>query len=160
MFAKKKSKSGRGELTAPVSGRTMPLEDTPDEAFAALLVGDGVSIEPTESVFRSPADGTVAGVAECKHAYSITTDDGLDVLVHIGIDTVELGGECFTPHVSAGDKVQRGDVIAEADIAEIGRRGYSTVTPVVISNIEEVAFFSCREGEVKGGDDTIIDYSF
>lgn len=153
------SKKEQKEIIAPVGGITVELEDTPDPAFAEKLVGDGVAVEPSEGVFRSPCDGEITGVAQALHAYSITSNDGLEILVHIGIDTVELKGKGFSPRVKPGDKVKKGDIITEADIDMIRRSGYSAVTPVVISNIDEIASWNKKKGKVKGGVDGIISYT-
>lgn len=153
-----RKKSG-GCFLSPVSGECVPLENVKDEAFASKLCGDGIAVVPSENVFRSPVDGTLTGIAESKHAYTITSDDGLEVLVHIGIDTVELRGEGFTPKVSVGDKLKAGDVLCEADISLIKSKGYDVTSPAVISNMEEVKSFKLRTGNVYGGYDTVIEYT-
>ncbi|MGN1409508.1 MAG: PTS glucose transporter subunit IIA [Eubacteriales bacterium] len=153
-----RKKSG-GKFLSPVSGECVPLEDVKDEAFASKLCGDGIAVIPSENVFRSPVDGVLTGIAESKHAYTITSDDGLEVLVHIGIDTVELRGEGFTPKVSVGEKLKAGDVLCEADISFIKSKGYDTTSPAVISNIEELKSFRFRTGNVYGGYDTVIEYT-
>ena len=155
MFGTKKPK--KGYISSPVSGQTIPLEETGDEVFAEKLVGDGIAVMPEEGAFYAPCDGTVQSVAKTSHAYSITSDDGLDVLVHIGIDTVEMNGEGFDAKVKDGEKVKRGQLICNADIELIKSRGFSTVTPVVISNIDDVSFIDRREGNIKSGDE-IINY--
>ena len=156
-MAEKETKTG--ELLSPADGITVELEDTPDPAFAEKLVGDGIAVEPSSGTFTSPCDGEITGVAECLHAYSITSDDGLEILVHIGIDTVELKGKGFSPKVKPGDKVKKGDIITEVDIDFIRNSGYSAVTPVVISNIDEISSFDRKKGRVTGGKDSIIKYT-
>lgn len=130
-----------------------------DEAFASKLCGDGVALLPSENVFRSPADGVITGIAESKHAYTITTKDGLELLVHIGIDTVELKGEGFSPRVAVGENVQCGDVLCEADIHLIREKGYDTTSPFVVSNMDEVKKHKFTTGFVTGGKDAVIEYS-
>lgn len=157
LFGKKEEKSGK--LLSPVSGECIPLDRVNDEAFASKLCGEGVALLPSENVFRSPADGVITGIAQSKHAYTITTKDGLELLVHIGIDTVELKGEGFSPKVSVGENVQCGDVLCEADIHLIRERGYDTTSPFVVSNMDEVKKHKCNTGFVTGGKDAVIEYS-
>ena len=152
MFREKKKPSF---LSCPVGGETVLLEDTGDEVFAGKLLGDGIAVDPFESTFVSPCDGTVESVAKTAHAYNVHSDDGLDVLIHIGIDTVELRGEGFLPKVQAGDKVKRGDVLCTANVDLIREKGYSAVTPVIISNISDVSFFDRQQGVVKRGESLI-----
>lgn len=156
----KKKEGLNGIFLAPVSGECIPLEQVKDEAFASKLCGDGVALIPSENLFRSPVDGVVTGIAESRHAYTITSKDGLEVLVHIGIDTVELKGEGFAPKVSVGENIRRGDVLCEADISFIKSKGYDVTSPAVISNMDEVKKYKFHTGNVKGGSDTVIEYTF
>ncbi len=145
-------------LTAPASGRVIPLENSEDEAFASKLVGDGIALIPVEGDFRSPASGRIAGVAEALHAYSIETEDGIDLLVHIGIDTVELMGEGFKPAVKTGDTVKAGDPLCKVNIDLLKKKGYSLCSPVVICDMEKISDFTPLYGEVIGGSDPLIEY--
>ena len=145
---------------APVSGTCIPLDQVKDEAFASKLCGDGIAVLPSENRYRSPVDGVVTGIAESKHAYTLTSKDGLEILVHIGIDTVELKGEGFAPAVSVGENVRAGDVLCEADLAFLRDRGYDVTSPCVITNIDEVKSFRFHTGTVAGGKDTVIEYSY
>lgn len=154
-----KSKNKKLSLIAPATGNVIPLENSEDRAFAEKLVGDGVALMPAEGDFRCPAGGRIAGVAEALHAYSIETDEGIDLLVHIGIDTVELMGQGFRPAVKAGDTVQAGDPLCTVDIELLKSRGYSLCTPVVICDMEKVSDFTPFYGEVIGGADQIAEYT-
>lgn len=154
MFSKKNKTS---QLVSPVTGKITTLEETGDEVFANKLLGDGVAICPTEGNVVSPCDGTIQSIPQSSHAYSILSDDGLEVLVHIGIDTVELRGEGFDRRVSAGDRVKKGQTICNADLDYISSKGYSTVTPIVVSNMDSVSFFERKSGNVKCGEG-LIDY--
>lgn len=147
-----------GELTAPADGTIVNLEDLPDQAFAEGMLGDGIALDPTGASFFSPCDGVVSGVTDTAHAYSITTSDGLELLLHIGIDTVELKGEGFTPKVKLGDRLRRGDLIAVADLELIRARGYSTLTPLVITNMEEIETLEHGKGRVSGRKDSVLRY--
>lgn len=153
MFSKSKNR-----LLAPASGRAISLESVPDEVFSSKMLGEGFAIEPETGVFFSPADGVIEGVSETLHAYTIHTSDGLDVLVHIGIDTVELGGKGFSNCVDVGEKVKAGDVIARADIAFIRSKGFATVTPVIVSNHEKLSSFELNLGKATGGETAVMNY--
>lgn len=142
-FKKKRS------LCAVCNGRAMPLSETPDEAFASGMLGVGYAIEPRDGQICSPVDGVVESVAEAKHAYTLQSAEGLDVLVHIGVDTVGLGGEGFFPLVQAGDRVAAGEPIARADMELLRARGLCTYTVVLISNPERVEGLAFQYGEVK-----------
>ncbi len=154
-----KSRKKKLSLIAPATGKVIPLENSEDAAFAEKLVGDGIALLPVEGDFRSPASGRIAGVAEALHAYSIETDEGIDLLVHIGIDTVELMGEGFTPAVKAGDTVKAGDPLCKVDLELLKRKNYSLCSPVVICDMEKVEDFTPLYGEVIGGTDPIIEYT-
>lgn len=155
MFGRKKGI--KGYISSPVKGESVVLDNVEDEVFSSKMIGDGIAVSPASGDFVSPCDGKVAGVAKTAHAYNIVSSDGLEVLVHIGIDTVELKGEGFEPKVSEGDEVKRGDALCRADLELIRKKGFSTVTPVVISNISDVSFFDTRSGSVEKGD-VLIDY--
>ncbi|MDO5646260.1 MAG: beta-glucoside-specific PTS transporter subunit IIABC [Dermabacter sp.] len=122
------------EVSSPLSGRVIPLADADDAAFASGVLGQGVVIDPSEGVVTAPFDGTVTALFPTLHAIGLTADDGRELLIHIGINTVQLNGEGFTASVSAGDRVRRGDVLITFDIARIVAAGYSVHTPVVLTN--------------------------
>lgn len=156
----KRKENTTSTFLAPVSGECIALDEVADEAFASKLCGDGIAIIPSENLYRSPVDGVLTGIAESKHAYTLTSKDGLEVLVHIGIDTVELKGEGFTPKAAVGENLRRGDPLCEVDIAMLKEKGYDTTSPAVISNIDEVKNVKFHKGTVTGGSDTVIEYSF
>ncbi|MEY0596123.1 beta-glucoside-specific PTS transporter subunit IIABC [Providencia alcalifaciens] len=124
-------------LFAPISGETLPLEQVPDTVFANKIIGDGVAIIPSDNKVYAPIDGTISMVTPSKHAIGITTPDGLDILIHVGIDTVSLNGEGFTLHVNEKDSVKSGDLLIEFDIENITKHSLSTITPVLITNFDE-----------------------
>ena len=155
MFGSNKNKKS---LYAVASGKLLPLSAVPDEAFASGLLGDGYAIDPTEGIVYSPVAGKVAQVTEGLHAYTIESEDGLDILVHIGIDTVELHGAPFSPKVAAGDRVAVGDVLAHVDLAKIRGAGYSPIIPVLIANVGEVASYRLAEGTMEGGKTVAMTY--
>ena len=129
-------------MAAPLTGKAMPLADVSDPMFAQGKLGEGVAITPTVGELRSPLDGTVVVTFPSAHAYAVrgTGSDGapVDVLMHIGFDTVNLKGEHFTPQVKKGDRVHAGDLLATFNIAGIEAAGYEVTTPVVVSNTNKV----------------------
>lgn len=149
----------RGTLLSVADGRAVPLSDVPDEAFASGMLGSGFAVEPSGGTIYSPVDGVVEGVADTRHAYTIRSRDGLDVLVHIGVDTVKLGGAGFLPLVSAGDSVNAGDAIARADLGVIRAAGCRAVTPVLVANSEEIDKIKLKFGSVTGGKSAVLTYS-
>ena len=132
--------SGEGvELGAHLVGTVVPLVDVKDPTFSSGALGAGIAVEPTEGKLYAPADGKITVAFPTGHAYGLRTEDGLDLLMHIGMDTVELDGKHFTPKVAKGDTVNRGDVIAEFDIPAIKAAGYPLATPLVITNSKKLA---------------------
>ncbi|MFD2924863.1 beta-glucoside-specific PTS transporter subunit IIABC [Halobacillus naozhouensis] len=121
-------------ITAPLSGKVMPLSEVPDEVFSSGAMGKGVAIEPSDNKLYAPFDGTVVMVAHTKHAIGLRSEDGVELLVHIGLDTVKLDGEPFTLHVEDGEKFNQGDVLAEFDKELIQNEGLKTITPIIITN--------------------------
>lgn len=127
---KKKSES----VYSPAPGRIVSLDDVPDPVFAQRSVGDGFAVEPTSGFFRSPVDGELVLVAQTLHAFAVRTQEGAEILVHIGIDTVTLKGAGFTGHRQAGETVSRGDVIVSCDLDTIKTKVPSMLTPVLLTN--------------------------
>ncbi|SHJ05862.1 PTS sugar transporter subunit IIA [Propionispora hippei] len=143
-------------LTAPVSGAIVPLGQLPDPAFQFL--GKGVAIQPTEGRITAPAAGTISAIFPTKHAVGLTTPEGLDILIHIGINTVELNGEGFTCLVQAGDRVSVGQVLVEFSLELVQDRATSAVTPVIITNPELCkALTLCTEPEAKSGSTVLLE---
>ena len=116
-------------VTAPLSGQAVALEQVPDEVFSEKVLGEGLAIIPDEGKLYSPVTGEISSIAETLHAYGFSSDDGLEVLVHVGLDTVGLKGEGFKPLVQVGDRVKAGDLIAEIDLDFIKSKGLQTITP-------------------------------
>ena len=106
-------------IAAPFSGKLVPLSDVPDETFASGVLGEGIAIEPSDGLFCSPVDGTVETIAETKHAIGFAADNGLEILVHVGLETVSLKGEGFEVLVKEGDRVKAGQPVARVDLALI-----------------------------------------
>lgn len=124
-------------MFAPISGETLALEQVPDTVFANKIIGDGIAIIPSDNKIYAPTDGTISMVTPSKHAIGLTTHEGLDILIHVGIDTVSLNGEGFILHVNEKDSVKAGDLLIEFDIENITKHSLSTITPVLITNFDE-----------------------
>ncbi|WP_163655389.1 beta-glucoside-specific PTS transporter subunit IIABC [Listeria sp. PSOL-1] len=127
----------RETLVSPVTGIVKALGDVKDEAFSSEALGKGIAILPTEGKIFAPASGTVTTMFPTGHAIGITTNDGAEVLIHIGMDTVQLEGQYFTAHVKQGDKIEQGQLLSEFDIPAIQAAGYDITTPVVVTNTEK-----------------------
>lgn len=135
------------ELASPVSGTVIPLSEVEDAVFAGGVLGEGVAIIPSEGKIYAPADGTISAVMDTKHAVGITTDTGAEVLIHVGLDTVQLGGEGYTLHCAQGDKVKKGSLLLEFDMEKIKEAGFSLTTPVIVSNMTN--FVSLKASDQK-----------
>ena len=139
-------------LTSPLEGQLVALSDVADEAFSAGALGPGIAVSPSGGAVVAPCDGKVSVAFPTGHAYGIKSASGIQVLIHIGMDTVKLEGKGFTPRVAKGDVVRRGDVLAEVDLDVIREAGYDTVTPVVVTNKKKFASVTPdAEGEVAPG---------
>jgi multiphosphoryl transfer protein len=150
----------RIQLVAPLSGHLLPIEDVPDPVFAQKMVGDGVSLDPVSQSLISPCDGTVTLIHSAGHAVTITTAEGVEVLMHIGLDTVMLKGKGFTPRVKAGQTVARGDVLIDFDADDIATHARSLLTQIVVTNMGLVRDLQTCSGDVVAGQDAILDFEF
>lgn len=140
-------------LSACLNGTVVPLADVKDEAFASGALGDGIAIEPTDGELVAPADGEISSTFETHHAVGMTTADGAELLMHIGIDTVKLGGKHFTYLVNEGDKVRKGQPLIRFDIEAIKAEGYPVTTPLIVCNTDDYAAVAAKaSGTVKQGD--------
>ena len=143
------------KVVAPVSGEVIELENITDEVFSSGIMGEGFGVLPSNGKIYAPISGRVENIHRAAHAYSISSDDGIDVLVHIGIDTVELDGECFEPLVKTGDTVEYGEEIARADTDKILEKGFDPVVVVVISSEDKIDSARVNVGECKAGDEVM-----
>lgn len=126
-------------MVAPVSGEVVALDQVPDEAFASKAVGDGVAIRPTDSTVVAPADGTVVKIFNTNHAFCLETDKGVELVVHMGIDTVALNGQGFKRLVEEGAEVKAGEPVLEMDLEFLNANARSMISPVVVSNVDDYA---------------------
>lgn len=137
MFGKlKKMMKQEIEILSPVAGKAVSLQEVSDPVFQQEIVGKGIAVIPAGGRIVAPADGEVTVMFETGHALSITADSGAEILIHVGLDTVNLKGAHYTPRVKQGDKVKAGDLLLEFDREAIQAEGYDTITPVVICNHE------------------------
>ncbi|GIW50311.1 MAG: PTS glucose transporter subunit IIA [Anoxybacillus sp.] len=125
-------------IVSPLTGNVRSLENVPDPVFAQKMMGDGFAIEPTDGVVVSPIHGEVVQVFPTKHAVGLRSDEGLEILIHVGIDTVHMHGEGFEAYVKAGDRVKAGDLLLSFDLTLVQQKAKSSLTPVVITNGEVV----------------------
>lgn len=144
-------------IYSPISGTAAPIENAPDEAFAGKMMGDGAVVTPKDGKIVAPADGTVSFVFPSKHAIGFTTEDGLEMLIHIGIDTVKLNGSGFKTFVKDGDEVKKGDILLEADLDYIGSNAPSLASPVIFTELEDnQKVCLIASGDVKAGDELMV----
>ena len=140
-------------LYAHMNGQAIPLEDVEDEVFSMKVLGDGAAIEPSEGKLYSPCNGKVDSIFDTKHAVNIVSEDGLEILLHIGIDTVKLGGKFFEAHVENGQEVKTGDLLVSFDMEAIKNEGYKTTTPIIICNSDDYGEINeCVSGEIAAGE--------
>ena len=146
----------QGEVTvvSPLTGEAVPLSETGDPAFAAEALGKGIAVKPSEGKVFAPCDATVSAVMG--HAVGLECDNGAELLIHVGIDTVNLDGKHYTGHVEEGQRVKAGDLLLEFDIAAIEKEGYKTITPVIVTNSDDYAQVERMTGAVTACRDTLM----
>ena len=143
-------------LKAVEDGRTIPMDEVNDQTFAQELLGPGIAIVPSNGTVVSPINGTIATVMDTKHAVCIQGEDGLELIVHAGLDTVELNGKYYQTYKEIGDQVKAGDVLLEFDLEEITKAGYDVTTQIVITNLGDYKITKCLTGQqVKAGEEVI-----
>ncbi len=143
---------------APMDGIAVKLDSVPDEAFSERILGDGAAVIPENGNIYSPVDGEIIDITDSKHAFCITANDGTELLLHVGIDTVNLKGEGFDVKISSGDKVKAGQKIAEVDLEFLRKNKLKTETPVVLTEAENYKIIQVHEGKVSGGRDILFLY--
>ena len=143
---------------APMDGVAIKLSDVPDDAFAEKILGDGAAVIPENGNVYSPVDGEIIDITDSKHAFCITTNEGTEMLLHIGIDTVNLKGEGFDVKILSGDKVKAGTKIAEIDLEFLKKNNIKLHTPVILTEPENYKITQVHEGIVTGGRDVLFLY--
>lgn len=154
-----KNDSNLGSIYSPQTGRCVSVIEIPDEVFSERILGDGIAIIPTENDVLSPVDGVIVQVAETGHAFCIKSDDGIEIMIHIGVDTVNLRGKGFKCFVKNGDKIKKGDKLASADIEFIEQSGFPLHTALLITNSKEIKSMKPIYGNVSAGKNVVIEYS-
>lgn len=161
MFGKLKDLFGKEKdsikILAPIAGEVLPVSQVNDPTFSEELLGKGIAIRPTGNRVVSPVNGTVSQMFDTGHAVTLMSDDGVEVLVHVGLDTIKLKGEHYTIHAHDGDRVKAGDVLMEFDRDGIASAGFDTVTPVVVCNSADFREWDMRTGKtVQEGEEIIL----
>jgi glucose-specific phosphotransferase system IIA component len=139
-------------LFSPMTGVAMGLDQVPDPIFAEKMMGDGFAIEPSDGLVVSPCDGEIVSIFPTKHAIGIASNDGLEILIHIGIDTVKMEGKGFKTFVEAGQTVKKGQELIKFDLKKVKKQAKSIITPVIITNMDQVKELHTVTGAVKMGD--------
>ncbi len=146
-------------LVSPLSGKTIDITEVPDAVFAEKMAGDGLAIDLTGDVAVAPADGELTMLFGTKHAFGMTLDKGVQILVHIGLDTVSLNGEGFTALKTQGDKVKKGEPIVKIDREFIKSKGLSLISPVIFTDMDVVQSFEAKVGvDAVAGETEILTY--
>lgn len=134
-------------ISSSLAGKANPMKAVPEDTFAAEVLGKGMAVLPDEGKVVSPCEAEVAALFDTKHAIGLTTKDGVELLIHVGINTVELGGKYYKAHLAEGDKVEPGQLLVTFDIAEIQNAGYNVTTPVIVTNSDD---YKIVEGVASG----------
>lgn len=143
---------------APLTGKLVSLEEVPDPVFSQKMMGDGIAIDPSQNQVFSPVDGEVVSVFPTKHAITIRSKSGAELLIHMGLDTVKLNGEGFDVLVGEGDKIKKGNPIAEFDLNKVSNTGTKVITPIVLLNGEQFKIENKQNNSsVTGGQDIIME---
>ena len=143
------------KICSPLNGKAVSLDSVPDPVFSDRVLGDGCAVIPSDGKIYSPVNGEISSIAETDHAYGFSSDDGLEVLVHFGLETVALKGNGFTPHVAVGDKVKIGDLVAEVDVELLKSKNINLITPVLVCDGADDLEMQVSDGTVKAGDKLI-----
>ncbi|HHF6214344.1 TPA: PTS glucose transporter subunit IIA [Haemophilus influenzae] len=156
LFGSKENKSVEVEIYAPISGEIVNIEDVPDVVFSEKIVGDGVAVRPIGNKIVAPVDGVIGKIFETNHAFSMESKEGVELFGHFGIDTVELKGEGFTRIAQEGQSIKRGDTVIEFDLPLLESKAKSVLTPIVISNMDEISCIVKKSGEVVAGESVVL----
>ncbi|PPI88908.1 PTS glucose transporter subunit IIA [Candidatus Pantoea edessiphila] len=156
LFGETKSKDKVINIIAPLSGKITDIEDVPDVVFSEKIIGDGIAIQPSGNKMVAPVNGKIGKIFETNHAFSIISNDGIELFVHFGIDTVELKGDGFKRIAKEGQEIKIGQTIIEFDLPFLERKVKSTITPVVISNMDNIKELIKLSGRVIVGETKII----
>ena len=151
LFAKKTD-----DFYAPMAGKAVPITEVPDPTFAEGMLGNGIAIEPSEGKVYAPCDATVDMMFTTGHAVSLVADNGAEILIHVGLETVGLEGKPFTVHVANGDKVKKGQLMIEVDLEAVKAAGLHTITPMLVCNTDDYPTFNTFVGKDVTNEDVVI----
>lgn len=154
------STNTKESLLAPIKGKVKPLSESSDNAFAAGILGDGIVIVPEEGKVYAPANGTVTTLFPTLHAIGLTTDNGVEVLIHIGINTVQMEGKGFTAHVKQGDHVTKGQLLLDVDLDLIKKEGFSTETPIILTNTKDLKQINKTEKTIISSNEVLLSVNY
>lgn len=154
LFAKSEDKNNC--LYAPMAGQAVPVSEVPDPTFAEGMLGNGIAIVPSEGKVLAPCDATVDMMFTTGHAVSLIADNGAEILIHVGLETVSLEGKPFKIHVASGDKVQKGQLLMEVDLEAITAAGLNTITPMLVCNSDTYSTFKTMVNRAVTNDDAVI----
>lgn len=144
------------EIISPMTGEIVAIEDVPDKVFSEKMVGDGLGIEPVEGIVTAPFDGEVVSLFPTNHAIGLRTKNGIELLIHVGLDTVDLKGEGFERIVEENQKVKKGDLLLKFDIDFIKSKEKSIISPIIITNMDMVKELDKSKGKVEKGKDIMM----
>ncbi len=156
LFGKSEEKNANG-IFAPIAGQAVPVSEVPDPTFSSGMLGNGVAIIPTDGKVYAPCNATVDMMFTTGHAVSLVADNGAELLIHVGLETVGLEGKCFTVHVQNGQKVKKGDLMIEVDLEGVKAAGLNTITPVLVCNSDDFGTFNTITGKAVTNADVVID---
>ena len=155
-FFKKLFGKKTDDLYAPMAGKAVPITEVPDPTFAEGMLGNGIAIEPADGKVYAPCDATVDMMFTTGHAVSLVADNGAEVLIHVGLETVSLEGKPFTVHVANGDKVTKGQLLIEVDLEAVKAAGLPTITPMLICNTDDYPTFNTFVDKDVTNNDVVI----
>ena len=153
----KKEEINPNHVYAPMAGEAVAISEVPDPTFSSGMMGNGIAIQPTDGKVCSPVNGTVDTMFETGHAVSLISDSGIEILIHVGLETVGLNGAPFQVKCKNGQKVKKGDILMIADLEAIKAAGLPTITPVLVCNSDDYATFNVSTGKAVTNDDVVIE---
>ena len=156
-FLRKLFSKKTDDFYAPMAGKAVPITEVPDPTFAEGMLGNGIAIEPAEGKVYAPCDATVDMMFTTGHAVSLVADNGAEILIHVGLETVSLEGKPFKVHAANGDKVKKGQLLIEVDLEAVKAAGLPTITPMVVCNTDEYPTFNTLVGKDVTNDDVVIE---
>ena len=153
----KKEEVNPNHVYAPLAGEAVAISEVPDPTFSSGAMGNGIAIKPTDGKVCSPVNGTVDMMFDTGHAVTLVSDNGIEILIHVGLETVGLEGKPFQVKVQNGQKVKKGDILMIADLAAIEAAGLPTITPVLICNTDDYTTFNTTTGKAVTNADVVIE---